>query len=102
MKKLFLILILCITTVSPAMATISVRDLASQKVKDTPADLQIAVDYDGRTDGQPVYLGMAVKSAATSESVWIVYKFTYDGSDQMLTRKSAYGIWDNRASLTYE
>lgn len=100
-----LILVLTIVCALPSLvfaAPTSMQKLASQGVKDVPTDQQIAADYDGRTDGQPVYLGFALRTAATSDSVWIIYKFTYDGSDQMTTRKVAYGIWDNRASLTYQ
>lgn len=103
MKRLFLVLfVLCIWAATPAMALIPMSGLSSQGTKDVPDSFQIAADYSSRTDGQPVYLGYAPKTAATSESVWIIYKFTYDGSDQMTVRKSAYGVWDDRASLTYE
>lgn len=103
MKRLFLaLLMLGVFGVTPAMALIPMSGLASQGIKDIPTNFQIAADYVARTDGQPVYLGYAPKTAATSESVWIIYKFTYDGSNQMTVRKSAYGIWDDRASLTYE
>lgn len=103
MKKF--LFILCVLLVMPSMAfatVTSMQRMAAQGVKDVPSDQQIAADYVARTDGQPIYLGFAVRTAATSDSVWIIYKFTYDASDQMTSRKTAFGIWDNRASLTYQ
>lgn len=74
----------------------------AEKVETIKPTLQIAMDYDSRTDGQPVYLGYASRSEGTDSGEWLVYKFTYDGNDQLLTRKSAFGAYDDRASLTYE
>jgi len=52
-------------------------------------------DYDGRTDGQAVYVGF--KQYQTN-SDWLVYKFTYT-SDFATHRQVAVGSWANRASL---
>lgn len=72
------------------------------KTQEFQGNLQIIADYGGGTNGQPIYLGYAISGKETSEDAWIIYYFTYDGSNQFLTRKTAYGIWDNRALLTYE
>ena len=72
------------------------------KTFDIPDNLQLRADYEARTDGQPVYSGRALLGTATSSETWIIYKFTYDGSDQITLRQTAYGAWDNRATLTYQ
>lgn len=66
-----------------------------------PEQFQQRIDYGARTDGQPVYLGQSVMGTATSVDNWVIYKFTYDGSDHATLRQVATGTWDNRASLTY-
>lgn len=72
------------------------------KVQDVVTDTQIQADYDVRTDAQPVYLGYAIIGKATSDDAWMIYKFTYDGSNQMTVKQTAYGTWTGRASLTYK
>lgn len=72
------------------------------KIQEFQGNLQMLIDYDGRTDGQPVYVGYAISGKGTSDDSWIVYNFQYDGSNQLTSRKTAYGIWDDRGSLTYQ
>jgi hypothetical protein len=68
---------------------------------------QQVFDYVARTDGQPVYAGMAVCGVATSDCKWRIRRLTYDTNSQVLTIKFANGdpgfraIWDNRTTLTY-
>lgn len=62
--------------------------------------LQTLFDYTGTTSGIPIYIGFASKGAATSASLWRIYKFT-DSADGPTAKKHCDGIWDNRASLTY-
>lgn len=65
------------------------------EAKDT---LQMQADYNGRTDSQPVYLGFAAQGVETSADRWLIYLFTYDGSNQVLTRTTAVDVpWDDRA-----
>ncbi len=67
------------------------------------SDLQIKADYDVRTDGQPVSLCLNRRGEATSDTSWICYKYTYDGSNQMTVKQTAVNVsYDNRASATYE
>lgn len=63
-------------------------------------DQEIRLDYGSRTDGQPEFQGFAAPFAKTSESVWTVYRFTYDGSD-FLTRREIFfkTSWDERSDL---
>lgn len=64
--------------------------------------VRFILDYDVRTDGQPVYQGFADTGVATSTPEWLIYKFSFNGSNQVTNRDVAYGSWDNRASLTYD
>lgn len=62
------------------------------------------LDYDARTDNQPVYVGFAessIKTGAPSASAgaWIIQKFTYDGSDRVTRIQVGRGTWDGRAAL---
>jgi hypothetical protein len=66
-----------------------------------PGQLQSIIDYGARTDGQPVYFGHAVLGTITSNTGWIIFYYTYDGSGNMLTKQTAYGAWTNRTALAY-
>ena len=50
-------------------------------------------------DSQPIYIGLHITNgAATTDTGWTVYKFSYSGSN--VTRiQLAYGSWDNRVGL---
>lgn len=63
---------------------------------------QTRLDYDVRTDSNPVYVGEANQGVATSASEWIVKKLYYDASNR-LTRIKAHGnvAWDNRSILDW-
>lgn len=50
-------------------------------------------------DSAPNYVGLhESQGAATSDSHWVVIKFTYSGSNVTRIQK-AKGAWDDRASL---
>lgn len=76
-----------------------VRTTATTKF---PNDVIKKIDYDVRTDANPVYIGYGLKGADISEDVWTIQLLEYDGSDRLISLTVAYGAWDNRASLTYE
>jgi hypothetical protein len=63
------------------------------------------VDYNGGTN--PVYVGNAAPSTATSISAWQIKYITYDGNSNPLTVTFASGspnfafVWDNRATYSY-
>lgn len=71
--------------------------------------LTVLLDYAGRTDGQPVYVGCAdpTEDKTTADAVWKIMKLEYDGNDQVISRKWADGdtlfnnVWDDRAALSY-
>jgi len=73
----------------------------AKRVMDIPHNLQMRLDYTGTPTGQPLYMGYGARSLASSDDGWIIYKFTYDGSDFVTLRQTAYDSWDNRASASY-
>jgi hypothetical protein len=62
---------------------------------------QKRIDYDVRTDENPVYVGYNIRGAATSDSTWVLQKISYDGSNRVTLVQIATGSWDDRASVTY-
>ena len=56
------------------------------------------IRYDA-DDSAPTYIGLnPTNNAATTETDWKIFKFTYSGSN--VTRiQVAYGSWDGRAGL---
>lgn len=62
------------------------------------------IDYDGGT--LPVYLAFKPRNASTTtaSSVWTIYKFTYDGDNQLTDITSSpanTAVYDDRATTTY-
>jgi len=83
---------------------------AKRTVQPLPAafDSEKRLDYDTRTDDQPVYVGFAeyqfasatdVVTPTTDTSVWVIQKFTYGASDRITRIEARRGAWDDRASL---
>ena len=62
---------------------------------------QKRLDYDGRSDDNPVYVGFNVRGAVSSDVTWVIQKLTYDGSNRVTLVQIALDAWDNRASATY-
>lgn len=75
---------------------------ASLRTSDGGQSFQKILDYDGRGDDQPVYVGFGVRGLLTSATGWLINKMDYDGDDRVILVQSAVGIWDNRSSLVYE
>jgi hypothetical protein len=71
--------------------------LSAQRYTEIPSNQQMRADYLARTDGQPIYVGYAPRGLATSDTSWLLQKFTYDGNSQCTLRQIAYGSWDLRA-----
>lgn len=65
------------------------------------------LDYDSRTDGQPVYIGKAHPGTLASEAKWQIRKITYDGSDHATDISFANGSvaydkeWNARTTYDY-
>ena len=64
-----------------------------------PGSHQEVFDWDA--SGNPIYIGVAYAGAETSDATWLIKKITWDASGNPTSKKTATGIWDNRASLTY-
>ena len=62
---------------------------------------QKRLDYDVRTDSNPVYVGFNFRGAATSATNWVLQKLTYDGSARVTLVQIAIDAWDNRTTATY-
>ena len=80
--------------------------LGAIKHTEVPSGMIMRVDYTGRSDGQAVYQGFAPTGTAEETNGWVIYKFTYDASNNMLTRNIA-GMdedanWTARADYTYD
>jgi hypothetical protein len=56
---------------------------------------QKVLDYGGRTDSNPVYVGFNFRGAATSDVNWVLQKLTYDASDRVVLVQIAIDSWDN-------
>lgn len=50
-------------------------------------------------ESQPTYIGINSENGASTDSVgWVIYKFTYSGTNATRIQK-ANGTWDGRAAL---
>lgn len=74
----------------------------AQRITEVPSNMQFRADYDGETDGLPLYTGYGAKGLAEGTDGWLLKKFTYDANRQCTKIQVAYGDWTNRASETYE
>lgn len=51
------------------------------------------------SDAQPIYIGINQTNNEDTTAVnWVIYKFTYTGSDATRIQKAS-GSWDSRATL---
>lgn len=66
------------------------------------AIITVELDYQTRSDYQPVYLGTNTPGAALSDPTWNIRLITYDGSNRATMIQNATGAWTNRTSLTYD
>ena len=62
---------------------------------------QYAFDYNA--NGLISYYGIARKGKLTSDAVWLIEQYLYDGNNNLTSIKTSNldVIWDNRACLTY-
>ena len=60
---------------------------------------EMRIDYDGRTDGQPVFQAFAPGETPITTKLWIIFKFTYV-SNQVTRRQVVFKkAWSDRSSL---
>ena len=76
------------------------NSLFARRTTEIPSDLQLRIEYNSPTPTQK-YVGYGARGLATSDDGWIIYKFTYNGSNQMTLRQTAFDSWDNRDSASY-
>jgi len=62
---------------------------------------QKRIDYDGRSDDNPVYVGFNVSGKIASDTNWVIQKVTYDVSNRVTLVQVATDSWDNRGSALY-
>ena len=82
------------------------KNLLASRFTEIPSGQKMRLDYDVRTDGQPVYQGFAPTGLGESQDGWLIYKFTYDGSNNM-TQRDIAGVdedvnWTGRTGYTYD
>jgi len=67
---------------------------------------QQKLDYAGRTDGQPVYIGWATPGVQDTDAKWKIRKLTYNTDGSLSQIQFANGdvgfqqIWANRSDST--
>ena len=62
---------------------------------------QKRLDYDVRTDDNPVYVGFNFRGALVSDTNWILQKLTYDSSNRVILVQVGIDSWNNRTTATY-
>lgn len=68
-----------------------------QRVATVEMVFESRMDYDTRTDDQPVYVGRAYAGTATSADTWTVRKMTYDTKKRVTRIQVQFDIaWDDR------
>jgi hypothetical protein len=73
-----------------------------QRVDVAPAVTRKILDYSGRTDGNPVYVGFAFQGDTIAEAVWTVYKLFYDGSNRLVDQQVAERLaWSSRTGYSW-
>lgn len=72
-----------------------------QDVKRSVNDYRTLLDYDVRTDGNPVYVGTNAQAAAEADATWTVMRLTYDASNRLTDKQVLTGSWTGRAGLAW-
>ena len=63
--------------------------------------ISVLLDYQSRTDYQPVYLATAPPGTDETTGIWAIRQLTYDGSARLTSILNASGQWPSRTTLTY-
>lgn len=66
---------------------------------EAPSSLQNRFEYNG--DGTVLYAGYAPRSVSSSDEAWTIFKYTYNVSQQVTLKQTAFSNWDNRALAEY-
>ncbi len=73
----------------------------AKRVTEVPSNMKHKYDYNGETDGLPLYAGHAPKGLADDGETWLLQRFTYDANRQCTQVLVAYDTWDNRSGASY-
>lgn len=65
-------------------------------------DFRTLIDYAGRVDGNPVYVGKNLQSAAIGAATWSIQKLFYDALGNLLDAQVLTGAWTGRAALAWK
>ena len=68
--------------------------IGASRIIEIPSNLQARYAYNA--DSTVLYAGYAVRGLASSDTGWLLQKFTYD-SMKVTLRQIAYASWDLRA-----
>ena len=69
----------------------------AKRVVTIPLNMQERYEYSA---GNAIYAGYAPRGLASSALGWLLFKYTWSGSDMTL-KQIGYDSWDNRASASY-
>lgn len=79
------------------------KEISAHRFAEIPSNMQQLVDYDIRTDFNPVYIGYAAPGLSEDSSGWLIYNYTYDVNNRFISRKVCTNdSWTNRATATYQ
>lgn len=60
------------------------------------------LDYDVRTDTNPVYVGTNIQSALIADTTWTIKKLFYDSSNRLVDVQVIQGVaWTARTTLSW-
>lgn len=65
-----------------------------------PLKMQERHEYDG--SGQITYSGYAKPGIDTSDSYWMIFKYTWSDGNVTVKQVATGVAWDDRATVTYE
>ena len=75
-------------------------DLFAQRITEIPSNMKKRFVYDG--SGNCIYIGYAPRGLAESSDGWLLWKLTYDVSNQCTAINIAYDSWSNYLTATYD
>ena len=69
-------------------------NLWAVRYTEIPSNMQMRIEYNAT--GTTKYAGYGARGLASSDTGWLLQKFTYDGSNRVTLRQIAYSSWDLR------
>ncbi len=70
-----------------------------QQIRDGKPNKDFRFDYVDRTDGSPVYIGIAVEETPETDATWSIFRFTWDVGGNVTEILTRTGRWDQRTTL---